>query len=52
MTEYRLGTAIAQIVPFYRHIQKKREEIFTNKILLIMALVAIAKTAVFILWPI
>jgi len=49
MTEYRLGISIAQIVPFYRHIREK--EVFSNKILIIMAGVAIAKVAVFLLWP-
>ena len=48
MTEYRLGTAIAQIVPFYRQIKEK--EFFSNKILIIMGIVAIAKVAVFLLW--
>jgi hypothetical protein len=50
MTEYRLGRSIAQIVPFYRHIKEK--EVFSKKILTIMAIVAIAKIAVFLLWPI
>jgi hypothetical protein len=45
--EYRLGRAIAQIVPFYRHIKQK--EIITNKILLIIGIVAVAKIAVFLL---
>ncbi len=31
MTEYRLGRSIALLVPFYRRIKKKREEIFSNK---------------------
>ena len=48
---YRLGRSIAQIVPF-RYLQKKPEEIFTNKVLIIMGIAAIAKVAVFILWPI
>jgi hypothetical protein len=47
---YRLGRAIAQIVPF-RYIQKKPQEIFTNKILMIIGIVAIVKIAVFLLWP-
>ncbi|MGE5684576.1 MAG: hypothetical protein ACM3ZS_05465 [Nitrososphaerota archaeon] len=46
---YRLGRSIAQIVPVYRHI--KKEEFITNKILIIMGIVAIAKVAVFLLWP-
>jgi len=47
---FKLGTAMAQRVPF-RLIQKKPEEIFTNKILIIMGMVGIAKLAVFLLWP-
>jgi len=50
MTEYRLGRSIAQIVPFYRRVKEK--ECFTNKILIIMGTVAVAKVAVFLLWPI
>jgi hypothetical protein len=50
MIEYRLGRSIALLVPFYRHIQQK--EFITNKLLIIMAIVAIAKIAVLVLWPI
>ena len=49
---FKLGRSMALLVPFYRKLHKKREEIFSNKILLIMGIVAIAKIAVFILWPI
>ena len=48
--EYRLGRSIAQIVPVYRHI--KKEEFITNKILIIMGIVAITNIAVSLLWPI
>jgi len=44
---FKLGRSIAQIVPFYRCIKEK--EIFTKKILIIMAIVAVAKITVFIL---
>jgi len=47
--KFKLGRSIAQIIPFYRHIREK--EVFSNKILIIMAGVAIAKVAVFLLWP-
>ncbi len=43
---FKLGRSIAEIVPF-RLIQKKPEEIFTNKVLIIMGTVAIVKVAVF-----
>jgi hypothetical protein len=44
----RLGRSIAQIIPFYRRIKQK--EIITNKLLIIMGIVAIAKIAVLVLW--
>ena len=50
MTEYHLGRSIAQIIPFYRRIKDK--ELITTKLIIIMAGVAIAKIAVFLLWPI
>jgi hypothetical protein len=50
MTEYRLGRSIAQIIPFYKRL--KEHEVITTKLLLIMGIVAIAKIAVFLLWPI
>lgn len=43
---FKLGRSIAEIVPF-RLIQRKSEEIFTNKVLIIMGTVAIVKVAVF-----
>lgn len=43
---FKLGRSIPEIVPF-RLIQKKPEEIFTNKVLIIMGTVAIVKVAVF-----
>jgi hypothetical protein len=43
-TTMRLGRSIVQLVPFYRRIKEK--EIITNKLLIIMAIVAIAKIAV------
>ncbi len=43
---FKLGRSIAEIVPF-RLIQRKPEEIFTNKVLIIMGTVAIVKVAVF-----
>jgi hypothetical protein len=43
---FKLGRSIAEIVPF-RIIQRKPEEIFTNKVLIIMGTVAIVKVAVF-----
>lgn len=43
---YKLGRSMAQIVPFYRHIQNKRKEIITNKVLTVMGIVAIAKITV------
>jgi len=49
---FKLGRPIAQIVPFYRKIRKKPKEIITNKLLIVLAIVAIAKVAVFLLWPI
>jgi hypothetical protein len=49
---FKLGRSIALFVPFYRKLHKKREEIFSNKILIIMAVIAISKVAVFLLWPI
>jgi hypothetical protein len=52
MIEYRLGRSIALLVPFYRRIQKKQQEFITTKLLIIMAIIAIAKIAVFLLWPI
>jgi hypothetical protein len=45
---YRLGRSIAQIVPFYRHVKEK--EIFTNRVLIIMGIVTVAKIAVLVLW--
>jgi hypothetical protein len=50
MTTYRLGRSTAQIVPFHRRIKEK--ELITNKLLIVMAIVAIAKIAVLVLWPI
>jgi hypothetical protein len=50
MTEYRLGRSIAQIIPFYRRIKEK--ELITTKLLVVMGIVAIAKIAVLLLWPI
>ena len=53
---YRLGTGIAQIIPFHRiqlqQQQTKDEPIITNKLIITMLIVAIAKIAVLILWPI
>lgn len=43
---FKLGRSIAEIVPF-RLIQRKPEEIFTNKVLITMGTVAIVKVAVF-----
>jgi hypothetical protein len=50
MIEYRLGRSIGLLIPFYRRIKQK--ELITNKLLIVMAIVAIAKIAVFLLWPI
>ena len=50
MIEYRLGRSIAQIIPFYRRIKEK--ELITTKLLIVMAIVTIAKVAVLLLWPI
>ncbi len=43
---FKLGRSIPEIVPF-RLIQKKPEEIFTNKVLITIGTVAIVKVAVF-----
>lgn len=48
MTIYHLGRSIALLVPFYRRIKEK--EFVTNKILIIMVIVLIAKVAVLTLW--
>ena len=45
---YRLGTGIAQIIPFYR---QKDEPIISNKILYLFGIIAIVKIAA-LLWPI
>ena len=47
---FNLGRSIAQIIPFYRRIKDK--ELITTKLLIVTGIVAIAKIAVFILWPI
>ena len=47
---FKLGRSIALLVQFYRKLHKKREEIFSKKILIIMLVVAIVKIAVLILW--
>jgi hypothetical protein len=47
---FKLGRSIAQLIPFYRRIKEK--EIITTKLVIVMAIVAIAKIAVFLLWPI
>ena len=43
MLEYRLGRSIAQIVPFYRHLQKKQKEIITSKLLITMVTIVTVK---------
>lgn len=45
---FKVGRSIALLVPFYRRI--KQQEFITNKIVIIMAIVAIAKIAVLLLW--
>ena len=45
---FKLGRSIAQIIPFYRQIKEK--ELINNKLVITMAVVAIAKIAVLILW--
>lgn len=47
---FKLGTAIAQILPFRVPIKKKEKEIITNKLLITMVVVAIVKIAVLVLW--
>ena len=49
---YRLGIGIAQILPFIRNqpVIQKEKSIITNKLIIIMAIVAIVKIAVLILW--
>jgi hypothetical protein len=44
---YRLGRSIAQLGPFQI---RKQKELITNKLLIVMAIVAIAKIAVLVLW--
>jgi hypothetical protein len=41
---YKLGRSIAQIIPSHRQIKDK--EIITTKVLIVMAIIAIAKIAV------
>jgi hypothetical protein len=48
MTEYRLGTGVTRIIPFYRRLKDK--ELITTKLLIIMGIVTVAKIAVLILW--
>jgi hypothetical protein len=50
MIQYRLGRSIPLLVPFYRRI--KQQQFITNKMLIIIAIIAIAKIAVLVLWPI
>ena len=51
MTEYRLGRAIATIVPFIKYRQRQKEDpIITNKILYIFGIIAIVKIAILFLW--
>jgi hypothetical protein len=45
-TGYRLGRSIAQLVPFQIIRKQQQKEFITNKLLIIMAIVAIAKIAV------
>jgi len=48
---YRLGTAIAQIIPFYRQRQpEQQKEIITTKLVITMVIIAIVKIAVLMLW--
>ena len=54
MTEYRLGRSVAQIIPFYRQQQEqepiaKEDSIITKKVIIVMAIVAIAKISVLML---
>lgn len=45
--QYRLGTAIAWILPFHRQI-KKQNEIITNKLVITIVVIAIVKIAILI----
>ena len=47
---FKLGRSIALLVPFYRKLHKKREEIFSNKIIITMVIMAIVKIDVLMLW--
>jgi hypothetical protein len=49
-SEYRLGRSLVQIVPFYRSIQRKQQELITTKLLIVMAIVVGVKIAVLLLW--
>jgi hypothetical protein len=49
--QFRLGRSIAQILPFHRIQLQQEDSIITKKILIIMAVIAIAKIAVLVtLW--
>jgi len=49
---FKLGTSVAQIVPFHRIPIKKQQqkEIITTKLVITMVIIAIVKIAVLILW--
>jgi hypothetical protein len=45
---FKLGRSIALLVPFYRKLHKKREEIFSNKIIITMVIDSDSKDCSFI----
>jgi hypothetical protein len=49
---FKLGRSIAQILPFHKPIkkQKQQKEIITTKLVITMAVIAIVKIAVLVLW--
>ncbi|HEY9398701.1 MAG TPA: hypothetical protein VIP29_02255 [Nitrososphaeraceae archaeon] len=50
---FNLGRSLTQIIPFHRIPIKKQEqqkEIITNKLVIIMVIIAIVKIAVLMLW--
>jgi len=51
---FKLGRSLAQILPFYRPQKQeplaKEDSIITKKLLIVMAIVAIVKFAVLMLW--